>query len=121
MKVRRWLPPLLWAGLIFFATSMPGSLLPQQVSTVDKLAHFTMYMVLAFLLARYRSEVTSRWRSAGFALAVAIAYGAIDEWHQQFIPGRSTELADWYADSLGAASGALLFLLYSWRSRTLTA
>ncbi len=100
---------------------MPGSLLPRQVSSVDKLAHFTMYLVLAFLLARYRSEFTSRWRSAGFALVVAVAYGAIDEWHQQFIPGRSTELVDWYADSLGAASGALLFLLYSRRSRTLTA
>ena len=108
LKVRRWLPPLLWAGVIILATSMPSGLVPQQVTNFDKAAHFTMYAVLAALLTQHLTDSMSRWRAAAIAIAVAAAFGAIDEWHQQYIPGRSTELADWYADSLGATTGALL-------------
>jgi VanZ family protein len=121
LKVRRWLPPLLWAGVIVFATSTPSEYVPQQVSSFDKAAHFTMYAILAGLLTRHLSETTGPWRAAFLAIAVSAAFGAVDEWHQKYIPGRSTELADWRADSLGAAGGALLFALYrSRRSRTPT-
>ena len=50
MNVRPWLPPLLWAGVIIFATSMPSGFVPQQVTHVDKAAHYTMYAVFAALL-----------------------------------------------------------------------
>jgi VanZ family protein len=36
------------------------------------------------------------------------AVGALDEWHQDFIPRRSMSFADWIADSSGAIVGALL-------------
>ena len=122
LKVRRWLPPLLWAGVIVLATSTPSDLVPQQVTTFDKAAHFTMYAMLGGLLARELAETMRLWRAALLALAIGIGFGAIDEWHQQYIPGRSTELADWYADSLGAASGALLYAATRrLRTRTLTA
>lgn len=120
LNVRRWLPPLLWAGVIIFATSMPSDVVPQQVTTFDKAAHFSMYAVLAGLLTRHLSELTTRWRAAAAAVAIAVAFGAVDEWHQQYIPGRSTELADWHADSMGAATGALLATLVGRRrERTL--
>jgi VanZ family protein len=51
------------------------------------------------------------------AVAIAVAFGAADEWHQGFIPGRSTDPADWRADSVGAAGGAIIFALFS-RIRT---
>jgi VanZ family protein len=119
LNARRWLPPVLWAGVIIFATSTPSDLVPQQVSTFDKAAHFTMYAVLAALLTRELAGMTGPWRAALLALTIGIGFGAIDEWHQQYIPGRSTELADWYADSLGAATGALLFAAFA-RMRTST-
>jgi UDP-2,3-diacylglucosamine pyrophosphatase LpxH len=34
-------------------------------------------------------------------------FGATDEWHQYFVPGRSCELGDWVADSLGGGLGLL--------------
>jgi VanZ family protein len=111
LKLRRWLPPLLWAGVIIFATSMPSEIVPQQVSKFDKTAHFGMYAILGALVARHLAETTSPWRAALVALAITAAFGAVDEWHQQFISGRSTELADWRADSLGAATGAFLIAL----------
>jgi VanZ family protein len=111
LNLRRWLPPLLWAGVIIFATSMPSDVVPQQVSTFDKTAHFGMYAVLGGLVTRHLAETTGRWRAALAALTMAAVFGAFDEWHQQFIPGRSAELADWRADSLGAATGAFLVAL----------
>ena len=107
LNVRRWLPPLVWAGVILVGTSLPGSLVPKEVSAFDKALHFTIYAILAVLLAKEISLVTGRWRAAVLALAFAAAFGAVDEWHQGFIPGRTTELADWRADSIGAAIGAL--------------
>ena len=82
-------------------------MVPKAVTGFDKALHFTIYAILAVLLAKQISEVTGRWRAAVLALAIAAAFGAADEWHQGFIPGRSTELADWRADSIGAALGAL--------------
>ena len=118
MKVRRWLPPILWMGVILTATSMPSGLVPQQVGNVDKLAHFSMYAVLAALLARDGFGVAGRWGSLVFSVIVASALGAVDEWHQQYIPGRSTEYADWQADTVGAATGALAYTLLRRRRGT---
>ena len=44
---------------------------------------------------------------AGGGVKGGMAYGATDEWHQSFVPGRSTELADWIADTAGAAGAPL--------------
>ena len=113
LRVRRWLPPLLWAGVILFVTSIPGSLVPHQFSPYDKLVHFSVYGLFGALLGRDLSYVTGRWRAALLAIVISVAFGAADEWHQGFIPGRATDLADWRADSIGAAGGALLFALFS--------
>jgi len=119
LKVRRWLPPLLWAGVILIGTSLPGNSLPQQITLYDKVLHFSIYALLGLLLSRQIGEVTGRWRAAALAVVIAVAFGAADEWHQRFIPGRSTELADWRADSIGAVSGALLLALFR-RNRAAT-
>ncbi|HEU4995909.1 MAG TPA: VanZ family protein [Gemmatimonadaceae bacterium] len=120
LKVRRWLPPLLWAGVILFVTSVPGNMLPQEVSPYDKLVHLTIYGLFAVLLTRDLSQVTTVWRAALFALTIAVAFGAADEWHQQFIPRRDADVTDWVADSTGAALGASLFVLFSWFRRSKT-
>lgn len=117
MNARELLPPLLWAGVIVAATSTPSELVPQQITSYDKLGHFGMYAVFAGLLARYGFGVAGRWMAPLLAIVVATAFGAVDEWHQQYIPGRSTEFADWQADSLGAIVGALLYAIFRRRRR----
>lgn len=42
------------------------------------------------------------------ALIFSSAYGASDEWHQSFVPGRLADAADWLADTLGAMLALLL-------------
>ena len=117
MNSRKLLAPLLWAGLILLATSTPSEFVPQKATSFDKVAHFSMYAVFAWLLARHGFGVAGRWISAALAVVVASAFGAVDEWHQQYIPGRSIEFADWQADSLGAVAGALAYAVYSRRTR----
>jgi VanZ family protein len=77
----------------------------------DKLEHFTIYAVLAFLAAR----ATDRWpglavRGVWLWVAAGVAlYGASDELHQSFVPTREMSLLDWIADALGALAGSALW------------
>jgi len=118
LKVRRWLPPLLWAGVILSVTSLPGSLVPHSLTPYDKVVHGTVYGLFGVLLARELSQVTGRWRSVVLAIVLAVAFGAADEWHQQFIPGRSSDVADLRWDSIGAAVGSVLWALWALSRQT---
>jgi VanZ family protein len=67
--------------------------------------HTAEYALLGFLLAR----ALGRDR---FAIAVVVGslYGASDEYHQTFVPGRSgNDLGDWIADTIGTALGVLVY------------
>jgi VanZ family protein len=41
---------------------------------------------------------------------IASLYGATDEVHQLFVPGRNCNAWDWAADTVGAALGAAVYL-----------
>ena len=91
--------PLLLGCTVFAASSRPV------VSGLgfeggDKVAHFAVYGLLGTLLCRAWG---SGWRAAVLALATASLFGATDEWHQSFVPGRDSDVLDWLADSSGAA------------------
>ena len=67
----------------------------------------------------YSGWLTARaWSNGSRVTAAALAgrssfiscFGALDEWHQQFIPQRSMDLLDWAADTAGATIGVLLAL-----------
>ena len=100
-------------GLIFFASSVPGDQLPGHFW--DKLAHLLVYAGLGVLflvpLAEARlSRVTVK--AAATAVLLSVLYGAFDEVHQSFTPGRSPDVRDLFADALGAALGvAAVWLL----------
>jgi VanZ family protein len=86
------------AGLIVFASSrshIPGP----KIHNFDKVVHFGAFGLLATLVAR----VGPGWRGAVWGLVLTSAFGATDEWHQSFVPGRSCDFFDWVADTLGAA------------------
>ena len=112
------MPPLAWAGVILIGTSIPSSAVPSQLSGWDKVLHFTIYALLAVLLTSSLLDVTTRWRAAVLAIVISAVFGAVDEWHQQFIRGRFPERADLLADTLGAAAGA--FTIASLRRRAST-
>ncbi len=103
----RWTPPFLWVVLILIGTSWPRIKLGPDDLPLDKIAHFTSYGVLAALTLR-ATLGWHRWGTLAAVVAAIALFGAVDEWHQAFIPGRSTSLADWIADVSGAVVGTLV-------------
>ncbi|HVH12382.1 MAG TPA: VanZ family protein [Longimicrobium sp.] len=106
-----WLPAAGWAAVIFWLSSRSTVPVPG-IPNVDKVAHFGAYAMLGGLLAfaADRSRLP-----LGAAAAVGIIYGASDEIHQMFVPGRSPDVLDWAADVAGVAVAC--FLYSRWRSR----
>jgi len=102
------------AGLIFLASSR-SHLVSSGVPQGDKVAHFAVYGLLGTLVCR----LGRGWRAAVWAVVAASAFGVSDEWHQSFVPGRSTEVADWVADTLGAAVAVGLYAGWGRYRRTL--
>jgi VanZ family protein len=106
-----WLPALAWAATIFYLSSRPTLPAPD-VRHLDKVLHFGAYGLLGLLLAfgadRSRLPLLA-------ALVIGVLYGASDEIHQMYVPGRSPDLLDWAADAAGVATAC--FLYHRWRSR----
>jgi VanZ family protein len=102
-----WGPPALYALAIFIESSI--SRVPAfPAGFSDKDGHALLYAGLAGLIVRAMSG--ARWSrvtagAAAIAVGLAAAYGATDEFHQWFVPGRTADPADWVADVAGAAIG----------------
>lgn len=92
------------AALIILASSRSQVAGPR-IEGIDKVTHFLVYGLLATLVCRRGRG----WRAAAWSLVVVSAFGATDEWHQSFVPGRLAEVADWVADTLGALTAVTLY------------
>jgi VanZ family protein len=113
-RLGRWWPALVWAALIFILSSFSHVPAPPGGVT-DKHEHFVAYGVLSACVLRGLSGATLAGVTGGTAAgaaAIAAAYGVTDEFHQRFVPGRDSSLADLVADALGAAGAA--GLLWAW-------
>jgi VanZ family protein len=102
-----WAPVLAYMAIIFVLSGQPQPPLPSQISDVQ--GHSFGYMGLALTIGRALAGGVASgatWRTAAGAWALAAAYGVSDEYHQSFVPGRSPDVRDWYADALGALAGA---------------
>lgn len=110
----RWAVVASYMAGIFFASGGPGPDLPP-VEHADKVLHAAAYGGLAGLaawaLARGRLSTTTA-RMAITAWAIAAVYGASDELHQYFVPGRQSDWRDLAADAIGAA--AVAGALWAW-------
>jgi len=85
-----------WMGAIFWLSSAPRNFLPGVLGAfVGNAAHAPIYGLLALLVARASG-------SPPLGFAVAVLYGISDEWHQSFVPGRSSSVFDVGTDAVGA-------------------
>ena len=114
-ELRRWFWPVAVVVLVYFASSRSHVASPGITKIDDKFAHFGVYGLLGTLVCR----IGTRWPSAFWALAVVSAFGASDEWHQSFVPGRDADINDWIADSLGATLAIALYWGWGWYRRLL--
>lgn len=134
-KIVSWLAVAVWMFLIFYLSHQPASqssdlssgITDTIINTMQRLfpfipldadlfhnlirksAHFVAYLILGVLVMQ--AQHVPKRKAALFALIICILYGATDEVHQLFIPGRSGEIRDVAIDSAGAATGIGLYLL----------
>ena len=103
----RWLPAILYLGLIHLASSEnPGDMGLSLPGGLDKLAHLCEFALLALLFWRPLREavpVFPEMKIAAILFIFVAANGVIDEFHQSFIAGRESSWADGAADLLGGA------------------
>lgn len=118
IKIRRFLPFLVWLVAILVASFMPSQhirsswfLFPNE----DKFIHFCMYFGLSFLFVWAYGK--DRKTSVIFLLIVTIVTslfsGAI-EILQPIISNRTSDISDFIANSLGALFGSFIFV---WKRR----
>jgi VanZ family protein len=134
--LKYWLPVLIWLGLIFIGSTDVLSAehtsrflvpllrwLDPRISwaTLDlvqtilrKFGHVTEYAILAVLLWRaLRGGIVLRARMSILFFVVLLAcivFAASDEWHQSFVPSRTSSTRDVMIDICGAMLGLLLCL-----------
>ncbi len=126
-----WLPVALWMALMFFGSTdafsaehtsryltpflrwldpdISSAALAQAHLLLRKAAHVTEYAILSGLLFRaLRGLIGGFWRRAAVALAPALIFAPLDEFHQSFVPSRTSSLGDVLIDYSGAIAGILI-------------
>ncbi len=110
---------MLWPVLALMATLAWASGYSQsgpdgpEIPYFDKIAHFFVFGLMGTLWYRClpdRSMRRARWLAA---VALALAYGVVDEWIQASNPHRSSDVLDWVADGGGALTA--IFVYRGWR------
>lgn len=99
-----WAPVVAYMALIFTLSGMSQPPVPDGTSTTywHAIGYFGFGVcvtraVAGGLLAR----VT--WRVALLSVAIGTGYGVTDELHQAFVPGRTPDVNDLYADAVGVS------------------
>jgi VanZ family protein len=137
--LRAWIPTLLWLCVLaifstdLFSAEHTGSILARILDTlfphlsaewferihflVRKSAHFCSYGLLgAFSFFSWRATFPApvRWRLlwATLGLLTAFAGGSMDEFHQSFVPSRTSSFHDVMIDTVGGLFFQLVIALW---------
>ncbi len=96
---------------VFFESTQPATINNDVIPNLDKIAHFLVFGLIAWLFASVLSFRLSPRNSYLTAFILVSVLGCLNEYIQSFTPGRFSELHDVYADMAGAA-----FLLIAWKT-----
>jgi VanZ family protein len=106
---------IVYCWIIFLLSSIHGSaFVVQLISSYDLVCHAVLYGGLGWLAAmtlRAGPVPSKGWRLWVGPMAFVAVYGATDELHQMFVPGRFCAVSDWAADVAGGAAAQLAFPL----------
>ncbi|MBC7878710.1 MAG: VanZ family protein [Anaerolineales bacterium] len=111
--VPRWFPAFLMMTVIFIFSSRSGDDLPNFLGWdyfVKKGGHMVGYGILALSYFHLLKEGKNRY---WLAWIMAVIFSATDEFHQSFVPGRSSSVFDVLIfDNFGAILGLSLYYFY---------
>jgi len=102
--------------LIFWQSSFPSIESIPELLYSDKLLHFFGYAVLGALFLRAYRTLRIRDNLKLLILLSILSsslYGISDELHQYFVPSRSAEWMDIFADVLGSVFGVFIYQYFT--------
>jgi VanZ family protein len=111
--LRLWVPVIVYMAGIFYSSSLPAAPIP---AGSDKPLHAIAYLGLSVVVAR---AVSGGWpprltrRTAVVVALFAFGYGVIDELHQLFVAGRTSDVRDLIANGVGVCVGTALSWAWS--------
>ena len=113
-----WTLSGVYTCVILTLTSLPSDrlLFISKLDLSDVVNHAALYLPLGILVFRALSITYSRlsltycWL---YTFLICAGFGAFDEAHQLFIPGRWCDIHDWLADLVGILAGTVAIVLYS--------
>lgn len=117
---RNWYFPLLWTFIILALLVLPGAIIPGNglfgIKNFDKVAHVILFggFVLFWAIFSWnRKKNEKSWLLSLFIITlISIAIGVIMEFVQRkYIPNRSFDIGDIWADVAGSVAVAILLLL----------
>jgi VanZ family protein len=115
-SISLWAAVLLYAGFIFYFSSLPSTKLPS-IGNYDKIIHVFEFLILGFLLSRAFDPDKKARLLKVFILAsiVSALYGISDEIHQLFTLGREFSFGDMIVDGIGGMLGSTAYWLLKTR------
>ena len=107
-----WLPVVSYTLLIWWLSSQVFQFeLMDELPWRDKGVHFVEYGAMGFFIAH---AIATTWPGRGIAgivvsVLMTVMLGLLDELHQAFVPGRSSDVLDLVADGAGALVAVLFY------------
>jgi len=117
-KLRYFIPAILFYLLIFFLSSQDLNIdLPAH--GLDKVAHFFEFALQGFLLSVgfFNAFSLSPAVKSTLALLTGLSMGILDEFHQLFVPQRTSDIRDALADAAGIVAGILVYRYLAGRKK----
>ena len=121
VNVRFALWTLLYLGGIYALSSIPEPPVREEhawLMLLSNLAHAPVFAGLAVLVLKALSGTHGAHYRYVTAFLVTAACGALDEWHQSFVPGRMVSAGDFALDLAGAACALLIMRARHFSVRT---
>ncbi len=104
---------ILWMAILFWLSSQPDLPSPSLFPAEDKLEHLVAFGILGVLFALslgpWKGSISIKQMI--LVTTLVTVYGAIDEFHQLFVPGRCASISDLLADFTGGLTASLVLYL----------
>lgn len=115
--ITSWLITIIIAIIIFYLSSNPLPIGSTQTTNIFSiLYHFIAFFFLALflLISLVQGKINKTLLLTGIILA--ILYGASDEFHQSFVPGRNSSFKDILTNSAGILLSGTIYSLHCLRN-----
>ena len=113
-KIFFWILLIIYSIVIFIFSSRPEVGVEQYFYGQDKVMHFVIYGIHAFLclVALIDKILILKLFHYFLALALSVSYGIFNEIYQSFIPEREFSFGDILANSLGIITFLILVYIF---------